>query len=54
MEMTRKSFLIGSMAVAAAGARRMFAVPAGTVCGTPQTSLDITLPGNTGTVIRLK
>ena len=27
---------------------------AGTVCGAPQTSLDITLPGNTGTVIRLE
>ena len=25
-----------------------------TVCGAPQTSLEITLPGNTGTVIRLK
>jgi hypothetical protein len=25
-----------------------------TVCGAPQTSLKITLPGNTGTVIRLK
>ena len=25
-----------------------------TVCGVPQTSLEITLPGNTGTVIRLK
>ena len=26
----------------------------GTVCGVPQTSLEITLPGNTGTVIQLK
>ena len=31
MDISRKHFLIGSMAVAAAGARRMFAAPAGTV-----------------------
>ena len=38
---TRKNFLIGSMAVAAAGARRMFAAPAGTVCGTPRLKLAV-------------
>ena len=38
---TRKSFLIGSMAVAAAGARRMFATPSGTVCGTPRLKLAV-------------
>ena len=39
--MTRKNFLIGSMAVAAEGARRLFAVPAGTVCGTPRLRLGV-------------
>ena len=41
MNVTRKHFLIGSMAVAAAGARRMFAVPAGSVCGTPRLKIAV-------------
>ena len=41
MDITRKRFLIGSMAVAAAGARRMFAAPAGTVCGTPRMKVGV-------------
>ncbi len=41
MNLTRKHFLIGSMAVAAAGARRMFAVPAGSVCGTPRLKIAV-------------
>ena len=41
MNFTRKRFLIGSMAVAAAGARRMFAAPAGTVCGTPRLKVAV-------------
>jgi len=41
MDISRKSFLIGSMAVAAAGARRMFAAPAGTVCGTPRLKVAV-------------
>ena len=41
MNISRKNFLIGSMAVAAAGARRMFAVPAGTVCGTPRLKVAV-------------
>ena len=38
---SRKQFLIGSMAVAAAGARRMFAAPAGSVQGTPRLKLAV-------------
>ena len=38
---SRKHFLIGSMAVAAAGARRMFAAPAGSVQGTPRLKLAV-------------
>ncbi len=41
MDFTRKRFLIGSMAVAAAGARRMFAAPAGTVCGKPRLKVAV-------------
>ena len=41
MDISRRHFLIGSMAVAAAGARRMFAVPAGTVCGTPRLKVGV-------------
>ena len=41
MDISRKRFLIGSMAVAAAGARRMFAAPAGTVCGTPRMKVGV-------------
>ena len=41
MNISRKNFLIGSMAVAAAGARRMFAAPAGTVCGTPRLKVAV-------------
>ena len=41
MDISRKSFLIGSMAVAAAGARRMFAAPVGTVCGTPRLKVAV-------------
>ena len=41
MNLTRKHFLIGSMAVAAAGARRMFAAPAGSVCGTPRLKIAV-------------
>ena len=38
---SRKQFLIGSMAVAAMGARRMFAAPAGSVQGTPRLKLAV-------------
>ena len=38
---TRKSFLIGSMAVAAAGARQMFAAPAGSIVGKPLLKLAV-------------
>ena len=38
---TRKNFLIGSMAAAAVGARRMFAAPAGTVAGTPRLTFGV-------------
>ena len=41
MDITRKRFLIGSIAVAAAGARRMFAVPAGSMSGTPRLKLAV-------------
>ena len=41
MDISRKNFLIGSMAVAAAGARRLFAVPAGTVCGAPRMKVGV-------------
>ena len=41
MSITRKSFLIGSMSVAAMGARRMFAVPAGSVTGTPRLKVAV-------------
>ena len=41
MDISRKRFLIGSMAVVAAGARRMFAAPAGTVCGTPRMKVGV-------------
>ena len=41
MNITRKRFLIGSMAVAAAGARRMFAAAPGTVRGTPRLKLAV-------------
>lgn len=41
MDVSRKRFLIGSMAVAAAGARRMFAAPAGTACGTPRLKVAV-------------
>lgn len=40
-DITRKNFLIGSMAVAAAGARRMFAAPAGTVSGKPRLKVGV-------------
>ena len=41
MNFTRKNFLIGSMAVATVGARRMFAAPAGTVGGAPRLKLAV-------------
>ena len=41
MNISRKNFLVGSMAVAAAGARRMFAAPSGTVCGTPRLKVGV-------------
>ena len=41
MDITRKRFLIGSMAVAAASARRMFAAAPGTVRGTPRLKLAV-------------
>ncbi len=41
MDISRKRFLIGSMAVAAAGARRMFAAPAGSVRGTPRLKVAV-------------
>ena len=41
MNITRKNFLIGSMAVASAGTRRMFAAPTGTVCGTPRLKVGV-------------
>ena len=41
MDFSRKDFLIGSIAVAAAGARRMFAAPAGTACGTPRLKVGV-------------
>ena len=41
MDFTRKRFLIGSMALAAAGARQMFAAPAGSVCGTPRIKVAV-------------
>ena len=41
MKVSRKDFLIGSIAVAAAGARRMFAAPAGTVVGTPRLKVGV-------------
>ena len=40
-DISRKQFLIGSMAVAAAGARRMFAAPAGSVQGAPRLKLAV-------------
>ncbi len=39
--MTRKNFLIGSMATAALGARQLFAVAPGTVLGTPRLKVGI-------------
>ncbi len=41
MHISRKRFLVGSMAVAAAGARRMFAAPSGTVTGTPRLKVAV-------------
>lgn len=41
MSVTRKNFLIGSLAVAAAGARRMFAAAPGAVTGTPRLRLGV-------------
>ena len=41
MDITRKRFLIGSMAVAAEGARRMFAAPPGTVTGAPRIKVAV-------------
>ena len=41
MDFTRKRFLIGSMALAAASARQMFAAPAGSVRGTPRIKVAV-------------
>ena len=41
MDMTRRNFFIGSMAVAALGARRMFADPAGAVKGAPRLKVGV-------------
>ncbi len=41
ISISRKQFLIGSMALAAAGARRMFAAPAGTVLGKPRLKVGV-------------